>query len=203
MSSRPEIFHEDLELRRRLLAREPGAVAEVTGSRLDALYEFVHYRTGSDRHMTEEIVQETLLIACDPKSEYDGRSRLSTWLCGIARHKVMEARRKRRPQPLQDLLIDTDPEIDAILSGIDRIEVPEEILARQETADLVGATLSSLPPEYREALVAKYIDDRTAADMAREAGSGVKGMESRLYRARLAFGRVFTLLAGKRGEALS
>ena len=73
------------------------------------------------------------------------------------------------------------------------------MLERRETADLVGATLSSLTPEYRAALVAKYVEGRSVADMAERSGKGLKATESHLHRARLAFARVFELLARRRG----
>lgn len=201
MSSPPHA--DDLALRQRLLAGEPGAVEELQARHLDALHEFVHYRAGRDRALTEDVVQDTLLVACDPDASYDGRSRLHTWLCGIARNKLRAHRRRRRAVRIEELLDEADPEIDAILADIEREPLPPEVLERRETAELVGATLSSLPPDYRRVLLAKYVDGRCVPDMARDDGRHVKAAESHLHRARQAFTRVFTLLAGKRGEASS
>ncbi len=191
----------DLDLRQRLLAGDLEAASEFEERFLDPLYEFVHYRVNRDRSLTEDVVQDTMLVACDPTVAYDGRSKLYTWLCGIAKNKLMANRRKRRPMRMDELLDEADPEIFAILSDVERQPLPEEVLERRETIELVGASLSSLPPDYREALLAKYVDGLSVPDMARARGRHVKAEESQLFRARQAFARVFTLLSGKRGEA--
>ena len=130
---------------------------------------------------------------------FDGRSTLHTWLCGIAKNKIRSERRKRRPTPLADVLDEADADIHAILAQVSEEPLPEWVLERQETADLVGATLSSLPPDYRRALVEKYVEGITVAEMARRSGKGEKAQESTLHRARLAFARVFELLSKRRG----
>jgi RNA polymerase sigma-70 factor, ECF subfamily len=195
----PELHREDLALRDRVLAGDRAAAESLFERHIDALYEFVHYRLGSDRSHTEAIVQDTLLVGFRKLASFGGRSSLHTWLCGIAKNKVMAHRRKKTPIPLADVLAESDQEIDSILSTIETAEIPETILARRETRDLVGATLSSLPPEYRAALVAKYIEERSVAELATTLAKSEKAAESTLTRARVAFAKVFTLLARKRG----
>jgi len=147
----------------------------------------------------EDLVQDTFLVALERMGGFDGRSSLHTWLCGIAKNKIRDARRTRRPQSLQDALLEADPEIEAILAQIAREPLPEHVLELAETRDLVGATLSSLPPDYAQALVQKYVEGRSVAEIARDAKKGDKAIESVLTRARAAFARVFELLAEKRG----
>ena len=187
-------------LRERALAGDRGATAELLDGHLDTLYEFVHYRVGRDAARAEDVVQETLLVAFDPRVAFDGRSSFHTWLCGIAKNKIRAERRKRRPVRLEDLLDESDADIDRILADVESEPLPDEALEARETADLVGATMSSLPPTYRRALVAKYVDGSTVPEMALAEGRHVKAVESHLLRARTAFTRVFTLLARRRGD---
>ena len=189
----------DLLLRNRVLDGDEEAAREFFRRHLDALYEFVHYRAGGDRGLAEDVVQDTLLVALDRLRAFDGRSSLHTWLCGIAKNKLRAQRRKRRPVLLEDLLEEVDPEIDAILARVDREPLPDWVLERAETQELVGATLSSLPPDYREVLVDKYLEDKSVSEIAARRGKTDKAAESTLHRARLAFGRVFQLLAKRRG----
>jgi len=189
----------DLGLRDRILAGDREAAERFFERHTDALYEFVSYRAGGDRAATEDVVQEALLAAVQRFGSYDGRASLHAWLCGIARNKLRERRRERRGEPLDELLLAADPEIDALLGRIDAEPLPDWILERRETRALVGATLSSLPPDYRDALTDKYVEGRSLEEMARRAGRGRKATESRLQRAKLAFARVFQLLAGRRG----
>jgi RNA polymerase sigma-70 factor (ECF subfamily) len=144
-------------------------------------------------------VHDTFVVALERMHAFDGRSSLYTWLCGIAKNKIRSVRRTRPARSLDEVLESADPEIDAILSQIEREPLPLAIIERQETRDLVGATLSSLPPEYKRALVEKYIEGRSVAEIAERRGRGEKATESLLTRARVAFVKVFELLAKKRG----
>jgi RNA polymerase sigma-70 factor (ECF subfamily) len=176
------------------------AAAETLFERhVDSLYEFVHWRLGGDRGGVEAIVQETFLTAWRKLAQFESRSSFHTWLCGIAKHLILAARRKKRPAPLSDLLADVDPEIDFVLAGIATEELPDQVIERRETRELVAATLSSLPPDYRVALVKKYVEDEPVAAIALALGKSEKASESTLTRARTAFARVFELLARRRG----
>lgn len=186
-------------LRRRILGGDREAAADFFRRHVDGLYEFVHYRVGGDRGAAEDVVQDTFLIALEKLGSFDGRSSLHTWLCGIARNRIRKQRRARRPRALADVLAEADPEIDAILADVDREPLPDWVLEREETRELVGATLSSLPPGYRDALLDKYVEGLSVAEMAARGGKGEKATESMLHRARLAFARVFQLLARRRG----
>ena len=195
----PQPPHDDLAVRNRILDGDRIEAEAFYRSHLDTLYEFVHYRVGGNRALAEDVVQDTMLVALERLAAFDGRSSLHTWLCGIAKNKIRAHRRKRRPVLVEDLLEEADPEIDAILAAVDREPLPEWVLERQETQELVGATLSSLPPDYREVLVDKYLEGLSVNEIAARRGKGAKAAESRLQRARVAFGRVFSLLASKRG----
>ena len=196
---RPTSWDEDLATKGRILAGDEGAAEAFVRAHLDGLWAFVHYRVGGDRGAAEEVVQDTLLVALQRLAGFDGRSSLETWLCGIAKNRIRELRKRRRPLLIEDVLAESDAEIDALLAAIEEEPLPEWILERQETQELVGATLSSLPPDYREALVGKYVDGLSVRELAARAGRGAKATESALHRARLAFVRVFQLLARRRG----
>src|SRR5262249_14413031 len=145
------------------------------------------------------LVQETFLVALQRLDAFDGRSSLHAWLCGIAKNKIRDARRSRKARSLQEAIEEADSEIDEILAEIAREPLPDHVLERAETRALVGATLSSLPPEYAEALVQKYVEGRSVAEIAKGRAKGDKAIESLLTRARIAFARVFEVLARKRG----
>jgi RNA polymerase sigma-70 factor (ECF subfamily) len=166
---------------------------------VDALYEFVHYRVGGDRATAEDLVQDSFLVALQRMDSFDGRSSLHTWLCGIAKNKIRAHRRKRRAVPLPDLLEAADTQIFEILADVERAPLPEWVLERKETAALVGATLSSLPPAYRQALLDKYVEGQSVLQMAESRGKSHKATESMLGRARVAFTRVFGLINGRAG----
>jgi RNA polymerase sigma-70 factor, ECF subfamily len=191
---------QDLRLRDRIVSGERAAAESLLALHLDPLYRFVRWRLGNDVHGVEDLVQDTFLSALEKMQSFDGRSSLHTWLCAIAKNKIRTVRRASAPRSIEDVLEESDSEIDAILAEISREPLPDQVLDRKETRDLVGATLSSLPPEYADALVKKYVEGRSVAEIAAGRGKGEKAIESILTRARTAFARVFELLARKRGE---
>lgn len=191
---------DDLAIRDAIVAGEPGAAEAFCRRHLEALYEFVHYRVRGQRDQAEDVVQETFLVAIDRMASFDGKARLHTWLCGIAKNHLRAERRKRKAVPISDLLDEADSEIDRILADVEREPLPEAAIEAQETRDLVGAALSSLPLDYREALISRYVDGQSVPDFARSKGRNVKAAESTLHRAKSSFGKVLSMLASKRGE---
>ncbi len=200
VQARTEGFTADARIRDSILAGDRSAAEAFFRRHLESLYEFVHYRVGKRASVAEDVVQETFLTAFQRLESFDARSSLHTWLCGIARNKIREESRRRRPRPIEEVLAASDDGIDAILAEIEREPLPEWVLEREETSELVGATLSSLPPDYREALVSKYVDGLSVAEIGARRGKSEKAAESTLHRARLAFSRVFRVLSRNRGE---
>jgi RNA polymerase sigma-70 factor (ECF subfamily) len=190
---------DDLALCRRMLAGDRASGDTFVALHLDGVYRFLLYRVGRDVALAEDLAQETLVTGIERLATYDGRASLHAWLCGIAKNHLRGGVRKRRPTSIEDLLASSDSDIDALLARIEHEPLPDEVLERAETAELVGATLSSLPPNYRTALLEKYVDGRTVPETATRTGRNVKAVESTLHRARRAFSDVFTLLARRRG----
>ncbi len=195
----PPVPPSDTWLHGALVARAPGATGALLEQHLEPLYAFVHFRLGGRREEVEDVVQETFAAALSGIGSFDGRSSLSTWLCGIAKNKIRASRSRTRPRSLEQALEESDPQIDAILAEVAREPLPEQVLERKETRELVGATLSSLPADYREALLSKYVEGLSTDELARRANKSAKAAESTLTRARTAFARVFELLARRRG----
>jgi RNA polymerase sigma-70 factor (ECF subfamily) len=190
----------EIHLRDQILRGDRDAAEDLFRRVFDSLYEFTYYRVGCNRDVTETIVQETLTTAYATLANYEGRSSLHTWLCGIAKNKIREHRRRRRMRAIEDILEESSMEIDAILVKVEREPLPESVLELRETKELVGAVLSSLPPNYREVLIAKYIEELPVNEIAARSRKTPKATESLLTRARVAFARVFELLAKKRGD---
>lgn len=87
----------DKLLRDSILSGDKGAAEGLFRREMDSVYEFVHYRVGRQQALAEDVVQDTFVTAFERLENYDGRSTLHTWICGIARNKIREHRRKRKP----------------------------------------------------------------------------------------------------------
>ena len=72
----------------------------------DTVFRFLMSRTGSV-DLSEELTQETFYQAIRSIDRYDGSSRISSWLCGIAKNLLMTNQREKAREPLP---IETIPE---------------------------------------------------------------------------------------------
>ena len=103
---------------------------------------------------------------------------------------------------LETLWAKMDKEVFPLFARLDSEPFGDELLAREETRELVNATMSQLPPHYREALEAKYVDGSSVRDLASRLHVSEKAVESQLTRARKAFRATFLALARNLGAEL-
>jgi RNA polymerase sigma-70 factor (ECF subfamily) len=193
----------DARWRDRALAGDGEAVARLADAAVAPLYRFCFYRVGCDGHLCEDVVQETLVRAIRELEAYDparAGGAIFGWLSGLARNEIRRAlareRSGRRRASLEELWQRMDRELMDIFARLGEQALPEELLARDETRQMVNATMSQLPPHYSAALEAKYVTGQSVRGMADAFGLTEKAVESTLTRAREAFRRTFLALAG-------
>jgi RNA polymerase sigma-70 factor (ECF subfamily) len=189
----------DASWRARALAGSADAVRCLAEEALHPLYTFCLYRVGKNRHLCEEVVQETLVRALRDLENYDPsrcNNNIFPWLTGLARNEIHRVLAREKPTVSLDTLWGkVDQELQGLYSQFDSEPFSDEILIREETRELVNATMSQLPPHYREALEAKYVTGKTVRDLARLWSLSEKAVESLLTRARQAFRATFQALA--------
>ena len=97
------------------------------------VYKYLFSLTG-DAHVAEEVTQETFYQAVRSVGRYDGRCKVSTWLCQIAKHlwyQELERRRRKGTSELNEKLAS---------SGAD---LSETVSIREEKMELFRGFLSS------------------------------------------------------------
>jgi RNA polymerase sigma factor (sigma-70 family) len=175
------------------------AVQLLADAALQSLYSFCLYRVAGNRHLCEEVVQETLVQALRRLEQYDphrAQGNIFPWLTGLARNEIHRMLSwERSAMSLEALWARMDRELLAVFARLDSEPFAGELLAREETRELVNATMSQLPPHYREALEAKYVTGQSVGDMARTRSISEKAVESQLSRARNAFRETFLALS--------
>lgn len=190
------IFH--AAWRARALAGDADAIRTLAEAALQPLYSFCLYRVGRNRHLCEEVVQETLVRAIRELDRYDpARSgdNIFPWLTGLARNEISRVlAREKQAVPLQTLWTNVDKELLKIYAKIELEPFHDELLRREETQRLVNMTMTQLPPHYREALEAKYVAGHSVRDIAALHSISEKAVESLLSRARQAFRVAFLAL---------
>lgn len=132
-----------------------------------------------NRSLAEELVQKTVFDAVRGCASYEpSKGSPEEWIRGIARNNIRLEIRKRagRPAPNGNLgryfeAMDTEP-------------LPHEVLERQETVGMVRAALDKLEVRERAVLEAKYLQELSAGEIARQMDTTEKAVHSLLYRAR-------------------
>ena len=164
---------------------------------VDALYAFVFHRVGCDVGMAEDVTQTTLTEALGAMGSFDsGRGTMQAWLRVRSRNHIRAAMRHRQRNIA---MVDAWEEIDVGLEELYRQmaaqPLPDEIVQRWETRQLVGATLASLPCHYRELLEAKYVADESLENIAAARAATTDSIKALLRRARAAFKETFIAIA--------
>jgi RNA polymerase sigma-70 factor (ECF subfamily) len=195
----------DLAWRERALSGDAESVVALARSALEPLYRFCLHRVGRKQHLCEEIVQETMLRAIRELNHYEpsrAGNNIFPWLTGLARNEIRRVlNRERTTVSLETLWDKMDRDLLALYERLDAEPFSDELLRREETRDMVGATMSQLPPHYREALEAKYVFGKSVRDIAAALKVSEKAVESQLTRARKAFRATFLALTRNLGVA--
>ncbi|MGD9109620.1 MAG: sigma-70 family RNA polymerase sigma factor [Phycisphaerales bacterium] len=130
--------------------------------------------------LAEELVQRTTFDAVRGRDKYDAeKGSPQQWLFGIARNNIRIEIRRRQSRG------SFDGDITTYLEAIDSEMLPDEILERQETAQLVRDALAKLPGKEQAVLKGKYIEGLSARQIAENIDSTEKAVHSLLYRARM------------------
>jgi RNA polymerase sigma-70 factor, ECF subfamily len=148
---------------------------------------------GGNSQETADLVQDVFMAAAESASRFDPkRGSLWNWLSGIIRNKVSLRFRRNasRISAARRWWNGMNETSGRWLSG-DR-DAPDGALEARETATLVRDALLEISDEHRTVLVAKYIEDQSAQQLAVQCGSTAGAIRAKLLRARQAFRKVFS-----------
>jgi RNA polymerase sigma-70 factor, ECF subfamily len=132
--------------------------------------------------LAEELTQETYAAAIARRHSYDGRSEATTWLCGIARHKLADHFRASERGDRRRIRLEVR-EIELSASAAELSRFDEQIA-------IVDA-LNALPPLQRAMLTFAAFDGLSVADAGRLIGKSHAAAQSLLQRARDGFRRSY------------
>lgn len=119
LDSAPDLRRQDLARARAIARGDRAVVEEVYREYFESVHAFVHSRVAGSKEDAEDVLQDTFLTAFERMGEFEGRSSLYTWICGIARNKALERMRARRRDEMRKLLFGRDAEIARAISEIE------------------------------------------------------------------------------------
>lgn len=158
------------------------------------VWRYVARLIGPDAAAVADVVQEVFLAAAKGAQRFDpDRGTPWAWLAGIAHHQTAAWWRQRgRAARLHVLLESGQADVRRLLDGAGPVD---ELLQRRELVDLVRFVLAELPPDYAVLLAAKYQDERSLEDLAKQQGGTTESVKSKLARARREFKSKFERLS--------
>lgn len=179
----PVAYSADLDLVRRVQARDRKAIADLVTDHAGAIHSYVQFRLAPQSDRADDVVQDVFLAAWQSLDAYRGDSSLRNWFIGIARHKIEDVYRQRLREP------DPLPEED----GADELPALEPLfdaeIDRARLRKRAAAVLGELPEPYSAVLLWRYWDHRPLAEIAAATGKTEKAIERLLSRARTSFRR--------------
>jgi RNA polymerase sigma-70 factor (ECF subfamily) len=162
----------------------------------DALYAFAFFRVGKDESRATDVVQETFLEAMKRMSSYDSqRGSMVAWLTTLSRNHITRVMREAGLRAADEQKQRHDRELRRVYEQIAREPLPSEVLAKQETRDLVNETLSTMPGNYRTVLTLYYHRGLSLTEIAKRARKSQGAIKVLLHRARAAFKEAFLRLS--------
>ncbi len=145
----------------------------------DAVYRFVCSYLGAAREEAEDVTQDVLVEVYRSLPGFEGRSRLLTWILGVARNLCLRRRRtaQRRPETGTD-----EPE--ALRDLPDLAFDLDAVFERQELQERVRAAIEGLGPEHRDVVWLREIEGLSYAEIAAVLVIPLGTVRSRLHNAR-------------------
>ena len=110
-----------------------------------------------DEHLAEDILQDTFLKAIENIEQFDGRCKLISWLCQIAKNQYFDHLRKIKNKKTVELLQEDIP---------DPSEPCLERLILKETGAKLMKIVHSLPQPYKEVFLLRVYAEMPFKDIA-------------------------------------
>ncbi len=142
-------------------------------------------RNTHDRHLAEDLAQETLLKVFDQSWNYLPRGRFRGWMYRIARNLMIDHHRRRT----HDALIRAvkgrrDDEDDALARLAGEVLSPAERAGERELAALVDESLAEIPEEQRMTFTLHHYAGLPLSEVAEITETSLATCKSRLRLAR-------------------
>lgn len=150
------------------------AAVETYGRRL---MRFIRDRVRSDSD-AEDLVQDVWL-QLSRVGDVDQIEQLGAWLFRVARSKIIDNKRKRRPLSMSS--IETDHDQDESIEDLMFIEAdtPESVTLRRLLWEEFRIAVEELPKEQRDVFIWNELDGLTFDEIARRTGENPKTLISR------------------------
>jgi RNA polymerase sigma-70 factor, ECF subfamily len=144
---------------------------------LDAAYNLARWLTRNDSD-AEDVVQDAYLRAYKYFASFHGEN-FRAWLLAIVRRAAYDWMQRNRPA---EMVPNTDMDLEEVAGEAG--DGPETALLHKADQKLVNEMIGALPPQFREVVVLRELQELSYKEIAEIAGVPVGTVMSRLARAR-------------------
>jgi RNA polymerase sigma-70 factor (ECF subfamily) len=123
----------------------------------------------------EDVVSEVFADVWRKAAAFEGRSKVSTWLLAITRHKALEIARRRTPEALDD---------DAYDAVEDEADNPETAMQKKQCGSILQKCLKDLSPAHREIIDLVYYHQKSIGEIAKIIHVPRSTVKTRMFYAR-------------------
>jgi RNA polymerase sigma-70 factor (ECF subfamily) len=161
--------------------RDPARFEALYRRYLARVYSYAYYELG-DHHAAEDATEATFVSALTNLNRFEERARPSdgegastfrVWLFQIARNEIAGERRRARRRPVE-------PIGETIV--VDPLDV-ESAAVRRDEARAAWQALGRLPGERRQAMVLRFVDELSTAEIAGVLGRSEGAVRVLIHRA--------------------
>src|SRR5262249_37182635 len=159
------------------------------------VFRFVQ-RMLNDRCLAEDVLSEVFFEVWKKAEHFQGRSSVSTWLLGIARHKALTAA-ATKPRTFESL------DGAAAINVADPTADQDAAMLAYERSVLLKRSLEALSPEHREIIDLVYYQEMSIKQIADLLAIPENTVKTRMFYARKRLTALVEAAGSERPEAVS
>lgn len=170
-------MEEILTIRANMTTEQKSNITRVINDYSRRLLGFIRKRVSNEAD-AEDILQDVFYQFIGNAEPIE---QVTSWLFTVARNKIIDKQRKKKPDSLEDLygVADEDVSFDWTEVFFDETDNPETSYLRNLFWEALDNALNELPPEQREVFVMNEVDGIPFKDIAAKTGQSINTLLSR------------------------
>lgn len=158
------------------------AVAKLVEAHAQAVHDFLYHLCGN-RHLCEDLAQDTFLRALSALENYQFRAPFRAWLFRIALNLYRDHRRRKMVRKIISSYHDDEDEGENLISSA-AVASPHTELENRERLEHLHKQLQKLPESLRTVLILRDLQEWSYEEIAQALQWRLGTVKSRLFRAR-------------------
>ncbi len=188
-TQRGEQDQEDLKLLQRVATKDRLAFESLYARHHQQLSRYLT-RLMRRPDMVEEVVNDTMFVVWENAAKFEGRSKVSTWITGIAYLKGIKRLDRIKTMPEQNA---------ESVSKAEELEEPTNLISRLGLEDWLSNGLDLISPDQRSVVELTYYSGYSYQEIAELMDCPVNTVKTRMFHARRRLAKLLPILREHKG----